>query len=294
MGACEATGVADEGGVGRGGPQCGHAAAELTSARGVVRSAGEVVLACWHAETDTLPLTCDGNVLENSVLTPNHRYIAADLAQSAPRIGRHHEERARQPSPQRWLYPDTFDQYDSEPDRAAGSITYRYPGASGPQPGRLVEPDLFDAACRQDHDARSGPGGGRVIWHDDDLDLAKTIGLDGRRTTVTYRCAPPGHQVSNEFSVDLRSAMTGRGFQTRTVHPATGTATFTGARGGRVTITSGTGCHLSPASLVADLDEARRRGMAVDFLRLHRVLTDTALIDCDDGGAFGYTIDIGS
>jgi hypothetical protein len=238
-------------------------------------------------------LTCDGNVLENSVLTPNHRYIAADLAQSAPRIGRHHEERARQPSPQRWLYPDTFDQYDSAPDRAAGSITYRYPGPSGPQPGRLVEPDLFDAACRQDHDARCRSGGDRVIWHDDDLDLAKTIGLDGRRITVTYQCAPPGHQVSNEFSVDLRSAMTGRGFHTRTAHPATGTATFTGATGGRVTITPGPGCHLSPASLVTDLDEARRRGMAVDFLRLHRVLTDTALIECDDGGAFGYTIDIG-
>src|SRR3954454_19381522 len=237
MGVCEATGVADEGGVGRGGPQCGQAAAELTSARGVVRSAGEVVLACWHAETDTLPWVRD--------------IVGED----------------GQPSPQRWLYADTFDQYDSEPDRPAGSITYRYPGPSGPQPGRLVEPDLFDAACRQDHDARSGPGGDRVIWHDDDLDLAKTIGLDGRRITVTYRCAPPGHQVSNEFSVDLRSAMTGRGFQTRTEHPATGTATSTGARGGRVTITPGPGCHLSPASLVADLDEARRCGMAVDFLR---------------------------
>jgi hypothetical protein len=239
-------------------------------------------------------LTCDGNVLENSVLTPNHLYVAADLAQSAPRVGRHHEERARRPSPQRWLYPDTFDQYDSAPDRAAGSVTYRYADPSGPQPGHRVEPDLFDAACRQDHRARSESGAEPVIWHDDDLDLTKTIALDGRRITVTYQDAPAGHRVGNEFSVDLRSAMTGRGFHTRTVHPAAGTATFTGATGGRVTITPGPGCRLSPASLLADLAEARRRGMAVDFLRLHRVLTDAVVVECDDGGPFRYTIDIGS
>jgi hypothetical protein len=239
-------------------------------------------------------LTCDGNVLENSVLTPNHQYVVADLDQSAPRIGRHHEDRARQQSPQRWLYPDTFDEYDATPDSDTGSISYRYARSSGPQPGDEVDSNVFEAACRQDHAARSQSGAERVIWHDDDLALTKTLHLDGRRVTVTYPDVPAGHQVANEFSVDLRSQMTGRGFQKRTVDPETGTATITGAARGSVTITPGVGCHLSPASLIADPGEAEKHGLSVEFLRLHRVLADTVVVECRDGEQFDYTIEIGS
>ena len=52
------------------------------------------------------------------------------------------------------------------------------------------------------------------------------------------------------------------------------------------------GCRLSPASLLADVEEAGQRGMAVEFLRLHRVLTDAVVVE-GAAGAFGYTIDIG-
>jgi hypothetical protein len=240
-------------------------------------------------------LTCDGNVLENSVLTPNHQYVAADLNQAAPRIGRHHEDRARQPSPQRWLYPDTFNEYDATPDPNTRSITYRYTKPSGPQPGIEVALGLFADACKQDHTARTQPGTEHVIWHDNDLTLTKTITLEGRRITVTYDNAPAGHRVSNELSVDLRSAMTGRGFHERTVDPDAGTVTVTGRARGRVTITPDTvRCHLSPASLIADPDEAEQRALSVDFLRLHRVLTDTVVVECPSGGRFDYAIDIGN
>ena len=238
-------------------------------------------------------LTCDGNVLENSVLTPNHWYVASDLAQSTPRLGCHHEDRARQNSPQRWLYPDTFNEYDATLDPATGSVTYGYAKRSGPQPNGRVEPKIFDDACRQDHDARSQQGGERVIWHDDGLDFTKTIGLDGRRVTVTYSGVAAGHRVGNEFSVDLRAAMSGRGFHTRTVDPAAGTATFKGAKGGSVTITPGAKRHLSAESLLASPEEAEEQGRPVDFLRLHRVLTDAVVVECENDGDFGYTIDIG-
>jgi DNA-binding beta-propeller fold protein YncE len=154
--------------------------------------------------------------------------------------------------------------------------------------------NLFADACTQDHTARIQPGTAHVIWHDNDLALTKTISLDGRRLTVTYDNAPAGHQVSNECSVDLRSAMTGRGFHERAVDPEAGTVTVTGGARGRVTITPGRHCHLSPASLIPNPSEAEKQDLSVDFLRLHRVLTDTVVVECPDGGRFDYTIDIGN
>jgi hypothetical protein len=237
-------------------------------------------------------LTCDGNVLENSVLTPNHLYVASDLRESAPRVGWHHEDRARQVSPQRWLYADTFDEYTASLNPSAGAVTYGYAAPSGPQPVGTVGTDLFENACKQDHDARTGQGGDRVIWHRDDLDFRKTIRLDGPRIRVAYERAPAGHRVGNEFSVDLHTAMTGCGFQARSVGSQARRVTLTGARGGGVRIAPRRGCRLSAASLIGDADEAQARGLSVDFLRLHRVLTDAVEIECRDGGSFEYTIDI--
>lgn len=236
-------------------------------------------------------LTCDGNVLENSVLTPNHLYVASDLAQSEPRIGLHHEDRARQSSLQRWLYPDSFNEYEADLKQATGSVTYHYSKPCGPQPAGEVALNLFDAACKQDHEARA-QGGEPVVWHVDGPTFSKTISLDGRRIRVAYDDAPAGHRVGNEFAVDLHSAMTGHGFPTRMVDPAAGTAAFTGADGARVTITPGTGCHLSTASLVADAKDAEQRGLSTEFLRLHRVLTDAVVIATDAGGTFDYTIEV--
>ena len=238
-------------------------------------------------------LTCDGNVLENSVLTPNHVYVASDLRESAPRVGWHHEDRARQVSPQRWLYADTFDEYTALLNAAEGTITYGYAAPSGPQPVGMVGADLFESACRQDHDARTGNGADRVIWHRDDLGFRKTIGLDGGRIRVTYEGAPAGHRVGNEFCVDVHTALTGGGFQGRSVDSRGRRVTFTGARGGAVTIAPRRGSRLSAPSVVEDADEARARGLSVDFLKLHRVLTDAVEIECPDGGSFEYTIDIG-
>jgi hypothetical protein len=219
-------------------------------------------------------------------------YVASDLAQSAPWIGLRHEDRARQSSPQRWLYPDTFDEYDADLDPGAGSITYSYAKPNGPQPGGPIKPQLFYEACQQDRDARTQLAGERVIWHAEDLDFTKTLTLQGRRITVTYEDAPEGHHVGNEFSVDLRAMMTSPSFPARTIDETAGTATLTSPSGAAVTITPGAGSHLTQASLITRAEDADTRGLSVDFRRLHRVLTDAVVIKCDAGGTFDYTIDI--
>ena len=244
-------------------------------------------------------LTGDGGVLENTVLTPNHLYVASDLREARPRVGWRHEDRPRQSSPRRWLYPDTFNEYEAVVDPRGGAVRYTYGPASGtPQPeaGALLEA-TFNDACANDSAARS-PGGdpGRaVIWRETGGSLAfvKTIALTARRLTVHYEQAPPGHLVGNEFCVDVHAGLTGGGFQQKWSDADGRTVIFQGPRGGRVSLTAGPGCELTAASLLSDLATARTRHAAADYLRLHRVLTDAVEIRCRAGGSFDYVVTMG-
>jgi hypothetical protein len=235
-------------------------------------------------------VTCDGGVLENTVLTPNHLYVASDLDLAAARPGWRHEDRARQVSPQPWLYPDVFDEYESVPDQATGSVRYRYGPPRGPQPSDAVEGSAFHEACVQDRRARLDGVGTPVVWHREGLDLAKTITLAGRRLTVDYDRAPPGHRVANEFCIDVRRALTGDPVQQRRSGRTWVEVSAPGGAGARVTAAAG--CRVDGVSRLTDPDAARAAGQLAEFRRLHRVLTDAVVVECPDGGALRYTIDL--
>jgi hypothetical protein len=240
-------------------------------------------------------LTCDGGVLENTVLTPNHLYVASDLDQARPTVGLRHEDRPRQPSPRDWLYPDTFNEYVADIDPAGRSVRYTYgPSIGMPRPA-VLDDAAFAAACAADREGKSTPQPGAasgVVWHDGP-EFTKTIRLRGSRLDIRYEKAPKGHRVGNEFSVDVHAAMTRGAFHHRC--PTTDDRKFrlAGRDGVEVTLTARHGCRLTPPALVHDLETATAQGIGEDWLRLHRVLTDAVELESPGGGAFRYTIDIG-
>jgi hypothetical protein len=240
-------------------------------------------------------VTCDGGVLENTVLTPNHLYVASDLDQSRPIVGRRHEDRPRQPSPRDWLYPDTFNEYIAEPNQARRCVQYTYgPSVGLPRPA-VLDDKTFAAACAADRAGKSAPRSGAatgVVWHEGPA-FAKKIRLKGSRVDIRYEHVPPGHRVGNEFCLDVHAAMAKGEFHSRTSERNSRKFRLTGPGGLQVTLTARTGCELAPTAFVHDLETAIGQGIGEDWQRLHRVMTDAVELTCLPGGAFHYTIDIG-
>jgi hypothetical protein len=239
-------------------------------------------------------LTCDGGVLENTVCTPNHLYIACDLQQSLPIAGRRLEERPRQPSPRDWLYPDTFNEYEATLDAGQRLVHYRYGPPVGPPRPQLLDDAAFHAACVADQAGKAAPRAGAatgVVWHDGPA-FSKTIRLDGSRLNIHYQQAPAGHVVANEFCLDVRAAMTRGEFQGRS-NPDDRSVRLTGPSGVHVTVTARSGCELARSAQLPDLEAAEAAGISAQWLRYHRVLTDAVPITSPAGGDFRYTVDVG-
>jgi hypothetical protein len=131
-----------------------------------------------------------------------------------------------------------------------------------------------------------------VVWHEGPS-FTKSFRLDGARLEVRYEDAPAGHLVGNEFCLDVRAALTTGAFQQRARDPDWSAFRLTGPGGLHVTLTPGDGCRLTAPAFVHDIAGAAAQGIAEDWLRLHRVLTDAVELACPDGGAFAYTVDIG-
>ena len=240
-------------------------------------------------------LTCDGGVLENTILTPNHLYLASDLDQARPVIGRRHEDRPRQPSPRDWLYPDTFNEYVAEPNPSRRYVRYTYGPSVGPPRPEILDDETFAAACAADRAGKAAPRPGAatgVVWHEGPA-FAKTIRLQGSRVDIRYDDAPPGHRVGNEFCLDVHAAMTRGLFHSRCPGPDNRTFRLAGRDGLQVTLTARWGCQPAPTALVHDLESAIAQGIGEDWQRLHRVMTDAAELTSPRGGAFRYTIDVG-
>ena len=240
-------------------------------------------------------LTCDGGVLENTILTPNHLYVASDLDQARPVIGRRHEDRPRQPSPRDWLYPDTFNEYVAEPNPSRRYMRYTYGPSVGPPRPEVLDDEAFAAACAADRAGKAAPRPGAatgVVWHEGPA-FAKTIRLQGSRVDIRYDDAPPGHRVGNEFCLDVHAAMTKGLFHSRCPGRDDRTFRLAGRDGLQVTLTARWGCQLAPTALVHDLETAIAQGIGEDWQRLHRVMTDAAELTSPRGGAFHYTIDVG-
>ena len=247
----------------------------------------------WSSEAGT---KADGIVLQNTVYTPNHAYVACDVEASQGTIGAGPPDEVVFD----WYYPDNFNAYqvsDAEPGDAP-SVTMVYGAGTPIDDTPDTVPTLEDALTRDRVAKLAGEPG--MVLHDVARfgEFRKTVRLDGKTVRISYQGTKPGHTVANEFSVDLYSAaMLGRR-QAAEVAADGRTATVRQAetphnweqdprrspRRMAVRVELGAGCTFTPAT-AAPLDPP-----TVQKLRLHRVMTDNVEIVAPDGGAFDYRI----
>lgn len=208
---------------------------------------------------------CDGIVLQNTVCTPNHAYVACDVEASAGTYG----ESPRADAVFDWIYPDNFNLYDAEPDDQP-SVTFTYGPASLAQaPDTLAD---LHRCLTEDREAKLAGQRGYVL-HDVARfgAFTKTITLEGRTVRIAYAGTAPGHRVANEFCVDLHAAAL-RGVRQAGVvdHDR---ATVSNADGLAATVVLGSGCAFAGPPT-------------------HRVMTDTVEVVATGGGTFDYRIEL--
>jgi hypothetical protein len=227
-------------------------------------------------------LDCDGPVLQNTVFTPNHAYVATDVIQSHGIQGTYQDPRSEEPRP--WWYPDNFNVYEDGMIGGDGERSVEFLYRPGTPPPPTIGLQEFNALLARDRRARLGSGEAPVVWHDPAFgSFDKKVTLDGRVLTVSYTGVQPGHLVANEFCVDLWTAMMEGALLSRHVGQSGGTITMP-AIGATVTVEPGPGCTFSHDTGATMHDRSDR------YLRGHRVLTDRLDLVCPAGGSFSYTI----
>ena len=245
----------------------------------------QFVDADWSSDSG---VECDGIVLQNTVWSPNHGYVACDVEASRGTVG-------SRPPNDRGLdlyYPDNFNLYDEVAEVDAGgtdgptalpAVTFEYgPGTGEAPPTTVAE---LTALLDADRVAKLAGLRGTVLHDIDEFGVfRKTVRLDGRTVHVAYRDTEPGHRVANEFCVDLLAAALHGRRQAHAVAADGRSATVTNDDGLAVRLELGRGCRFADGvTTPADAPTA-------DSLRLHRVLTDDLEIVAPDGGDFSYRI----
>jgi hypothetical protein len=227
---------------------------------------------------------CDGRVLQNTVYTPNHVYVACDVDASRYTTG-------EPPSPDGvhgWSYPDNFNAYEVAGAASGPAPTAEVALTYGPTRGERLVPTTIaelDEALAADLIAKTSDEPG-VVLHDVETfgPFAKTIRLDERTLHVEYRDTRPGHRVANEFCVDLlRAALHGQR-QTHAIAASGRSGTVTNEAGLTVRVELHNGCAFTEAP-PAPPDPA-----SADAWRFHRVMTDDLEIVAPEGGDFAYRI----
>ncbi|HWM56266.1 MAG TPA: hypothetical protein VNO83_00415, partial [Pseudonocardia sp.] len=222
---------------------------------------------------------CDGIVLQNTVWTPNHGYVACDVDPSQGTTGTSPAGDAAFD----WYYPDNFNAYRVS-DGPAGtdpSVTLDHTEGAPLDETPDTLQDLDAALARDREEKLAGQDG--LVLHDTATfgRFRKTVRLDGKVVHVDYAGTRPGHTVTNEFCVDLLTAAMGGQRQTTAVDARSATVSSGSIA---VRVEPAAGCAFSPATL-APVDPP-----TVATLRLHRVLTDVVEIVAPDGGDFGYRV----
>jgi len=233
----------------------------------------------WPSDSGT---ECEGIVLQNTVWTPNHAYVACDVDPSRCTTGA---------SPDGdevfdFYYPDNFNAYEVA-DAPAGQTGVRLTYGEG-QPLEEAPETLADLDSRLAEDRRDKlEGRDGVVLHDTGAfgRFSKTIRLDGRTVHVSYEDTEPGHRIANEFCVDLwAAAMKGQRQSHRVARDGRSADVMhvEGKLGVRIEL--GSRCEFSAATS-APVD-----ARTAESLRVHRVMTDDLEIVAPAGGDFDYRI----
>ncbi|MBA3906562.1 MAG: hypothetical protein H0X35_07755 [Pseudonocardiales bacterium] len=235
---------------------------------------------------DRTDVECDGHMLQNTVWTPNHRYIGSDVdLLTRRRVDWTYARPARAGDPGDAIVtrvvPDNFNAYTCGIVGNGVRCTYD----RGWAPGSTSEPELKDLWSRDGIARRTGTAD-RMTWHEDTT-FSKTFTLDGTVLRVDYTGVAPGHVVDNELCVDLWAGAQEGLLLSRAADDSGVTLTMDG--GGIARLTTGPGCELTPASRAETVAQAADRGLDTEFLTLHRVLTDSVQVRAT-ASDFSYTI----
>ncbi len=218
---------------------------------------------------------CDGEVLQNTVYTPNHAYVACDVRESRASgiIGKKYNPKTGVNKELDCYFPDNFNAYEYSIQKP-NIVMWAYSKTT--EPPKPFNLDLFYKLLEQDRiEKERGQRG--VVFHPLQ-NFKKKILLEDRTLFIDYFDTSPGHIVANEFTMDLfRGIMYGE----RNVRkvPNENTIELSNTNGLKVTITLISNCQFNKDTLQGDKN-----------LRLHRVLTDCIEIENPKGGNFSYRI----
>ena len=231
---------------------------------------------------------CDGEMLQNTVWTPNHNYIACDTSLSQGTLGDWWDRRPPTLTKVRRVVPDNFNAYRCERiDDRTVDCTFQH----GQKPQNIDEPGFENLIGRDRNLRRAGRDG--VIWHDPDVpEFTKRLRLDGTSLQITYAGARAGHVVGNEFSVDLLASIQDAAQITRRPSPSGREISLVMPECGAVTISAGAGCEITPTSLIAAATEVTTKEEKAKAMALHRLLADTVQLRSTGGDEFSYSIEL--
>lgn len=237
---------------------------------------------------DGAGVECDGHVLQNTVWTPNHRYIGADVSLlTQRRVDWTYARPVRRGDAGAVtvsrVVPDNFNAYTCGIVDGGVRCTYD----RGWAPGGTSEAELIDL-WRRDGAARRTGTTDRMTWHEDTT-FTKTFTLRGTTLQVGYTGVEPGHVVDNELCVDLWAGAQEGLLLSRSCDDSGVTIGMDG--GGAARLTIGPGCELTEASRAETVAQAVGSGLDTEFLTLHRVLTEAVQVRASSP-AFSYTIDL--
>jgi hypothetical protein len=237
---------------------------------------------------DPAGVECDGHVLQNTVWTPNHRYLGSDVGLRTQRAVAWTYARPVRAGevgsvtvPR--IVPDNFNAYSC--GVVGNGVRCAYD--AGWAPATTTQAELVDL-WRRDGLARRTGTTDRMTWHEGTA-FAKTFTLDGTTLRVDYTGVTPGHVVDNEVCVDLWAGAHEGRLLTRAADAGGVTVAMAGA--GAARIAAGTGCELTAASRAETVEQAAAQGLATEFLTLHRVLTEAVQVRAT-APEFSYAVDL--
>lgn len=218
---------------------------------------------------------CDGEVLQNTVYTPNHSYIACDVLQAAGVMGTKFNPKSTANANLDCYYPDNFNTYDVL-GKGASYVDLKYSN-TGNAPATM---DIATFRSLLASDRMDRMAGGSGVVHHPYPEFTKRISLANRVVSVQYWGAQPGHTVANEFCVDLyRAALYGDAIVRRALSPTN--IELSGTRGSSVNLQLGPNCTFTPET---DGGTAN--------LHLHRAISDCLDIVCSQGADFSYQFQV--
>ena len=227
---------------------------------------------------------CDGIVLQNTVWSPNHGYVACDVEASRGTVG-------SRPPNDRGLdlyYPDNFNLYDEVFDGTDGptalpAVTFEYGPGTGEDPPSTVAG--LTALLAADRVEKLAGRRGTVLHDVDEFGVVPQDRPARRpqraRRLPGHRARPPGGE-----RVLRRPARSGAARAPADARGGPGRAERDGHERRRPdgAPRAGPGCGFSDG-VTTPMDAP-----TADSLRLHRVLTDDLEIVAPDGGDFSYRI----